>query len=345
LPAADSAPTLGTYNTASPGLQYPETLVWIDCRGQLRPGLASQWSGDASGKIWLFSIRPQSLTRDSWANAATLASTWQSRGEMLQELGIQSAIAVDPQTLRVTLDEPSDSVPRLFADPALALPRDTTTVTNPRDALDRGADLVITADPAVRDYVAHRPEFMNFALPWSRTYVLVQPSGAASMGGVLGRDSVARSLASDVVPAEARPAVGPFWWQEQKACRSAAPAIDAAPSIPRLAYPSSDRVAAALAERIVALADKPTLRAAGLSDSGFVETYQSGRYAGYVMALPSRVAAPCYRSRRLLPGAVIVPLIDTRATAIMRRGSPPITVDWDGNVRPVEVEDSSGSAQ
>ena len=165
------------------------------------------------------------------------------------------------------------------------------------------------------------------------------------MGGVLGRDSVARSLANDVVPAEARPADGPFWWQEQEACRSQAPAIDSASSIPRMVYPRSDRVAAALAERIVALADKPILRAAGLSDSGFVEAYQSGRYSGYVMALPRQVAAPCYRSRRLLPGAVIVPLIDTRATAIMRRGSPPVTVSWDGDVRPLEAEDSTRSAR
>ncbi|HET6796125.1 MAG TPA: hypothetical protein VFH40_03110 [Gemmatimonadales bacterium] len=341
---ADSAPTSATLNPASLGLEHSETLVRLDCRGELRPGLASQWSGDASGHVWHFSLRPQPY--DSSAIASSVVSTWQSRGEVLRALGIEAVVAVDPHTLRVTLAETSDSAPRLFADPALALARDTAIGADPRDALDRGADLVVTADPAVRDYVSHRAEFMSFALPWSRTYVLVQPSGSASMGGVLGRDSVVRSLASDVVPAEARPAAGPFWWQEQKVCLSPAPASDSGSRIPRMAYPSSDRVAAAVAERIVALADKPTLRAAGLSDTGFVEAYQSGRYAGYVMALPRQVAAPCYRSRRLLlPGASVVPLIDTRATVIMRRGSPPVTLDWDGTVRPMEPEDSTRSAQ
>jgi hypothetical protein len=35
-------------------------------------------------------------------------------------------------------------------------------------------------------------------------------------------------------------------------------------------------------------------------------------------------------------GARIQPLIDTRAYAIVRKGSPPLTVEWDGTVRVAE---------
>jgi hypothetical protein len=102
-------------------------------------------------------------------------------------------------------------------------------------------------------------------------------------------------------------------------------------------------VAAALAERIVALAEKATLRAAGLSDSGFADAYRAGQHLGYVMSMPRQVAAPCHYARQLMPGATIQPLIDTRASAIVRRGSPPLTVDWDGSVHPVGLGDTTGA--
>jgi hypothetical protein len=46
--------------------------------------------------------------------------------------------------------------------------------------------------------------------------------------------------------------------------------------------------------------------------------------------------APCRDSLDWPPGALVTPLIDVRARAIVRRGSPPLWVDWLGTVRIVD---------
>ncbi|HEU5304198.1 MAG TPA: hypothetical protein VFU40_06090, partial [Gemmatimonadales bacterium] len=203
---------------------------------------------------------------------------------------------------------------------------------DPRDALDRGADLMVTRDPAVIDYAAGRAEFAAYPLPWSRTYALLQPAGAHPID-ILGLDSVRRSLAQDVAQAEARASEPPFWWRGQ------CPSIDLSYSLPqalspRIVYPREDQVARGLAERIVALArDTTPLRTAGLDREEFAAAVQSQRDQGYVLDLPRQVPAPCHASASLPDGARIQPLIDTRARAILRKGAPAVVVDWDGTVR------------
>jgi hypothetical protein len=250
-----------------------------------------------------------------------------------------------------------DSVPRLFADPALAVPTTadsgtgfTTRVApesgktpmvgfqivpggDPRDALDRGADLVVTRDPAVVDYVAKRSEFTTFPLPWSRTYALLQPAGAAWIS-ILGIDSVRQSLARDVAQAEARAAEPPYWGRR-------CPYIDLSyvgpiALSPRIVYKRDDKVARGLAERIVALTrDTIQLRAAGLNPTEFAAALRNQHDRGYVLDLPRQAAAPCHELAALPEGASIQALIDTRASAIVRRGAPALSVDWDGTLRVV----------
>jgi hypothetical protein len=318
-------------DTSRPTLAYAdqsEPLIRIDCQGEIRPGIAVQWASDSGGKIWTFVLA-------SRRSASTVVSNWNAQNPGPKELGIDSAVAIGESTIRVALGPVRDSVPRLFADSVLALDGDTMSTINPRDALDRGADVVVTRDPAVAEYVAGRPDFMSFALPWNRTYVLLQPAGAEPVIGGLRLDSLTRSLATDVVPAEARPAEGPFWWQRTQGCLRSSSSGPSTPKLPRILYRRDDPAAAALAERIVALAQNAQLRAAGVSDSEFRAAYGDERYLGYIIALPRQVAAPCYRSSQLASGASIQPLIETRARAIIRRGSPPMAVDWDGGVRPI----------
>ena len=133
------------------------------------------------------------------------------------------------------LRAPTDSVPKVLADPFFSvasrgapaslnepeiqirdsgLPRIRflrSAGTDPRDALDRGAGLLITHDPALVDYAANRRELATTPLPWSRTYVLLQMPGVAPLED-LTADSVRSSLARDAVPAFARPAEPPYWW-------------------------------------------------------------------------------------------------------------------------------------
>jgi hypothetical protein len=74
-----------------------------------------------------------------------------------------------------------------------------------------------------------------------------------------------------------------------------------------------------------------------LAETDLANAIRSGTERGYVIGLPHETLAPCRELSRLPVGASIVPLIDTRAQAIVRRGSPDLTVDWDGTVRVVRV--------
>ncbi len=260
--------------------------------------------------------------------------------------------------LIVTLSQPSDSALYLFADPALAvarapsgLPANTDLLvvqsdrpppalihfriepnSDPRDALDRGADLVVSRDPALVDYVAGRPEFAAFALPWSRTYVLLQPATAAPLD-LVGSMADRRSLARDAVNADARAAEPPFWWNEPNTCPASGHS-GSTPASSRVVYLRGDDVARGLAERIVALTGAGTgLRAAAVEPADLTTLLRNGSERAYVMALPRQSLAPCRESAALPGGARIQPLIDTRAHAIVRKGAPPLTVDWDGTVR------------
>ena len=338
--------------------QHSETLVRLDCQGKVRPGLASEWTGDSTGRKWTFTLRQSSDSSDRAPLTATgVVSNWHGRHSAVNALGIDSAVALDDGRLRVTLRATADSAPRLFADPALAVPTAVNAVPepilritsgagsrrivdfqvapegDPRDALDRSADLIVTRDPAVVDYVANRAEFTTFSLPWSRTYVLLQPAGALPIGILV--DSVGQSLARDVVQADARAAEPSVWRSECPHTNLSH--IVTPPISPRIVYPRSDKVARGLAERIVALTrDSFPLRSAGLDPAEFAAAVRGQLDRGYVLGLPRQVPAPCHELAALPAGARIQPLVDTRAHAIVRRGAPPLTVEWDGTLRVVE---------
>ena len=145
-------------------------------------------------------------------------------------------------------------------------------------------------------------------------------------------DSARRSLSTDAVRAEARPAEPPFWW-DSMTCPARASQTPR-PVSSRIAYPRSDGVARGLAERIVALAGAGSgVRAAALSDSDFAVALREGTESAYVMAVPRHSLAPCRDSSDWPAGASVIPLIDVRARAIVRRGSPPLWIDWFGTVR------------
>jgi hypothetical protein len=308
-----------------------ETLVRLDCAGEVRPGLASEWTGDSTGRTWIFTV----------PSAALVASTWRNRGPAVNALGIESALPLDEHRLRVVLGDTPDAAPHLFAHPALAVPRpqdasrthlQISTGRDPRDALDRGADVVVTRDPAAVDYVARRPEFATLPLPWSRIYALVQPAGAEPFG-ILSADSVRRSLAEEVAQADARAAGSPFLWT------SRCPPTEIAyagplPGAPRIVYPRDDRVARGIAERIVALArDSVPLRTAGLPPAEFASALSRQNDRGYVVSFPRHVPAPCHELAELPAGSRVHPLIETRAYALLRKGAAPVAVDWDGAIR------------
>ncbi|MEP7226477.1 MAG: ABC transporter substrate-binding protein [Gemmatimonadales bacterium] len=323
-----------------------DTPLRLDCQGHALPGFAKSWEKDSTSRTWTLTLNDRVRSADgSPMTARDVAAWWNERLPVEGAMALQPAAALDDRRISVSLSGPQDSVPTMLADPAFSLAIDPTqrpsgvkfeleAGTDPRDALDRGADLVVTRDPALVDYMAGRTEFTTFPLPWSRTYVLVQPAAAQPIEAVRG-EAERRSLARDAVSADARAAEPPFWWGEVAAC-PARLASGPTPGSSRVAYVRGDEVARGLAERIVALAGSGTrLSAAALEPADFAMLLQTGSDQAFVVALPRHTLTPCRESAAWPAGVRIQPLIDTRAHAIVRKGAPPLTVEWDGTVRVV----------
>jgi hypothetical protein len=343
--------------------QLYRNLVRVDCQGGVQPELAEGWSYDSSARTWTFTLRDTSLSSDgSRLGAAQVLASWRSHRGLLSAMGIDSVVATDSRTLVVGVRDRGNSQPTLFAHPALSIALSpslslasngrflSSSVGGPtvldflavpgdlRDALDSGVDLLVTRDLELAEYAERQRGLQTFPLPWSRRYLFVQPAGADSLPDMGEADSLRGSLAKDAVKTDARPASGA--WNPPACASAGAPATPVRPS-PRVVYLASDPVARALAERIVALSGSdPDLRVEPLGDSAFAASLRAGTRRGYLVAIPSDTEDLCFSGLRLPTNASMYPLIDTRARAIVRKGSPPLTVDWDGTPRLAGSADS-----
>jgi len=227
---------------------------------------------------------------------------------------------------------------------------------DPRDLLDQGVDLLMTRDPAVLGYAATMAQFQSLPMAWQWTHVLVIPGRSRSSPSL--SEEQRQALASDAVRGEARGARMPFWWEMVPDCEApqAPPRTQPAPT-PRIVYDSSDSAARDLAERLVGLGrvSSPAAtafldallpgrprrtfqRATGLSGAALVLAQRQGADAGYVTRVESQPLDPCWALQALLDGSrwldpeTIVPLVETRPRAIVRRGRSGVTAEWDGGV-------------
>jgi hypothetical protein len=347
-----------------------DNLVRLDCEGAVRPGLAESWTTDSSQRGWVLMLRqgatlPAGMSLDADLVVGTLKGLPLTDTASGRAFPLESAVALDTRRFRVLIhDTVGDSPPRFLADPALVFidglasaggtgegsltvsRRDNSLVVDfrfpflrdVRDALDRDVDLVVTRDPALVDYVSNRAEFVTFPLPWSRTYVLAHTGGlAGKLTTELSTAAVRSSLAKDAVRADARPAEPPYWWGDLQSCTLAPPTGQPNGTVSRVIYRKDDDAARNLAERVVALASPNTgFRAVGLEAAQFSQAVRDGTERAYVIGLPRQSLAPCRDASMLPPQARSLPLIETRAYAIVRKGVPPLTVEWDGTLRLVE---------
>jgi hypothetical protein len=239
---------------------------------------------------------------------------------------------------------------------------------DPRDAVDAGFDVILSASEKVLAYARELPDYAVAPLPWSRTYVLGTAAGVAEPRPTLP-DSAQASIAEYVGSEGARPAALPAWWQID-ACRSvpspsaAAPAAGAPAS--RVIFPRHDATARAIAERIVALA-WPAARspewlaallpvdfgaegaplAVGLDDGAFVEALVSGRYLAVVAVFPrglgelhpeSAISCPDAPAGDALTNALLAAplrltaLVDARDHVLHRRGSGRFLISGDAGI-------------
>ena len=332
--------------------------VRLDCQGRPLPGLAIRWSADTSGRYWTLELAaaasPPSADQPRWT-AATLVATWQSdpdASHVLRDAGVVSLLPLDDARLVVGFAAPTRDLPPVFAARALGVATGrSATLTEQvpgtgdlRDAIDGSVDLVVTGDPDLLDYAGRRPGLTPSALPWRRLYLLLLPPGDPALGAVLPADTSGfrTALAQNAVRTDARPAAASTWADSAARC-APAPARAGTPS-KSIAYPDGDPTARELAERLVALAGPAAPTARPLEPDSFAAALRRGDAGGFIVSGPLAAAAPCVESSGWPAGARAIPLVETRAHAIVRRGAPPLAVEWDGALRPAEPIDTAGAA-
>ena len=222
--------------------------------------------------------------------------------------------------------------------------------TDLRDVLDRGLpathaprpDVVVTRDPNVLAYATSSADYFTVALPYDRTYVLAATDSASAVPSQADREALAR----DAVMADTRGATQPFAWLAST-CTALA-SRPAAPPGSVVAYASGDAIARQLAERIVALAGargRPAwlpgsiassgaaLRVAAIAADSIANAIATGRAVAAVVALPRDPRKRCGTPNVPLAWQG-VPLVDSRAYAIVRRGSgAAFIIGVDGTLR------------
>jgi hypothetical protein len=333
------------------------TPVRLDCEGRMVPGLAGRWSADTSGRFWTLDLAgaavPASADQPRWT-AAALAATWRADPEaslVLRDAGVISLLPLDDARLVVGLAAPVRELPAVFAARALAVATSrpdplidrTPSTGDLRDAIDGGVDVVVSGDPDLLEYAGRRPGLTRVPLPWSRLYLLLLPSGGSG-GAALPADTAGfrAALAQNVVRTDARGAGSSTWADSAARCAPAS-----APTSSRsqaIAYPAGDPTARELAERLVALGGPaaPTVRP--LQPDSFAALLRLGDAGGFIVSGPLVTPVPCVESSGWPSGARAIPLVETRAHAVVRRGAPAMAIELDGAVRPVEPADTAGAA-
>jgi len=377
-----------------------QTLIDVDCLGEVTPGLAESWAVHEDARTWTFTLRSDATFWDGTpVTAASVRASWLTEvpGRVVPwaDSVAGSVLAIGQRALTVRLRRPYQEVPRVFADPTLAVARAADTLgaiplgsgtyhvtehgvgeirvaplgavrsdelpvlrfldtgDDPRDAIDRGVDLLVSREPIVVDYVAGMDGLRALPLPWGPVYVLATPLRLGVEGARGDEGTLAEVLGPGVVPAETRLPETSVWWDDFNACRlmtsfSAPP--DPGGIAGRVVYRRVDPVARALAERLVALAasgalpqvtDIPErLTAIGLSDERFAASLADGRDLGFVFTLPKQVLDGCAMIRPLrdaMPWAVaselrhvLVPLVESRSQLIVSQEVGTVVVDWGG---------------
>lgn len=316
-------------------LLIPVTIVLLGCvssrRGDPLPLLPAAWS------------MPACYIADT--SAATADTLYVMHAQSMQ------STASGPRDCAGLRDAPSTLGSPVVIPIAVPIGMDL------RDVLDLGVvgtdggrvmpDVVVARDPDVIAY-ARRRGFLTGALPWERTYVLSSRTSAAIMPTAAEREALSR----DAVTADSRGAAEPFAWLTDTTC--ALPRLLARDvTAPLVAYARDDRTARQLAERVVSLArmqprpawvtealpglyDVGESRVVALPTDSIVPALESGKVAAAILAAPRDPRARCGTRGGVPIPAAAIPLVDTRAHVIIRRGSgAALLVASDGSIRVV----------
>jgi hypothetical protein len=353
--------------------QLYESLIRVDCRGRALPGLAATWeqaAGDRwaftlrdKARFWDGAPVTARDVLAAWRSRdATLAADFTLTGDRTFTVAASAAPfqRLADQALAVTKPAPGGSWPigtgrywMTSGDPAspdvlVAQPMGragspvvkiaVVPASAARDALDGEAGVLITDDPTSLEYARTLPGYVDIPLEWNRTYVLLAPGRDKPVVGDLRLESLREAVRGDARPAEWS-GPGRFWFTDLEPCGAPGGARDTsgAGRRRRIVYKQSDRSAADLAARLVGLgALGRGAAAAGVPATAFESALRAGTDAAYVLELRRRVYDMCRAALELPPwisAATVAPLLDVRSHAVVRRGLPRMTLDWDGTLR------------
>jgi hypothetical protein len=275
--------------------QLYETLLRVDCVGQVRPGLAIAWGHD--DLEWNFTLREEAAFWDgSTVDATTLLEEWHRANPATAVAGIWS----DGRSLTLFLS--AEVPPEYFASPALRVVRrrpdspwlqgtspwmpqvaaDSTPMganllltaggrgrrerrvlrfgsrpgADPRDLLDAGTDLLLTRDPRAVAYARGLDGWSHAPAGWDRVYLLL--SSLYQVRDPAAVAGIRDELASGALRGEGRPPEPDLvsWADRCSAARADSVRDTSVAALRRrVVYPREDPAARALAERLVARAE------------------------------------------------------------------------------------------
>ena len=353
--------------------QLYESLIRVDCQGRALPGLAAAWEQAPedrwaftlreSARFWDGAPVTARDVLASWRSRdATLAASLTVTGD--RNFTIPASAApfqrLADQALAVTKPAPGGGWPigtgRYWmtsgdpASPDVLVMQPMARTGQPvvkvaampasaaRDALDDEAGVLMTDDPAALEYARTLSGYVDVPLEWNRTYVLLAPGRDKPVLGDLRLESLREAVHGDARPAEWS-GPGRFWFADLQACGipTGRDTLGTAGRRRRIVYNQGDRSTADLAARLVGLgALGRGAVAASVPATAFESSLRAGTDAAYVVELRRRVYDVCRAARELPPwisSATIEPLLDIRSHAVVRRGLPRMTLDWDGTLR------------
>ncbi len=253
-----------------------ETLVRVDCTGEVLPGLAESWNRSAGGHRWQLKLREDARFWDGEpVLAEDVLAIWRIDGlerethlagmpprvlaEPIFAVALRSGdapwpVGTGPYQVAGAGQEPEveglDVTLALRPGPGSRGPHITLTSErglDGRDLLDRGVDMLVTSDPAVIEY-AGRAGYDRVALPWDRVYVLLSTTRVQTLrlGGTvegLPQDLLDR-MAQDAVRGDARGHVladesERDRWDRGGKCGNLSHVVEGLPPVPRGAYERS----------------------------------------------------------------------------------------------------------
>jgi len=138
-----------------------ETLITVDCLGEVRPALAEAWTSSKGGARWTFRLRSGARFSDGTPMVADdVVRSWRDSrlDPMIQSAGIDSVRAVDTRTLRIYFDRKRPQIPLMLSAPAFAVTRiawgsrwplgtGPYRIVEESDEFSRTADRAITVHP------------------------------------------------------------------------------------------------------------------------------------------------------------------------------------------------------